>query len=209
MSNKSSNSIDNKRDTQTRGERKDRTRRLILDAALRVFSRRGILAATTAEVAREAGVAHGSVFVHFGTQEGLVAAAVEAFGEEAVREIHEAMADRAAVRDVLAAHLWAIGKREDFYAALVVEAPRLPEAARSALVLIQSAIAFHFGPAVASDSAAGRIKDLPLPLLFNSWLGLVHHYLANRELFAPRSSVIERRGEELLDFFSELIRKGD
>ncbi len=209
MSTESTNQVFVERPAASRIERKERTRRLLLDAALRVFSRRGILAATTAEVAREAGVAHGSVFVHFGTQEGLVAAAVEAFGEEAVRVIHATMEKRLSLRGVLEAHLEAIRQREDFYAALVVESPRLPEAARSALVLIQSAIAFHFGPAAAADSAAGRIKELPLPLLFNSWLGLVHHYLANRDLFAPGASVIERRGSELIDFFSELIRKGD
>jgi hypothetical protein len=46
---------------------------------------------------------------------------------------------------------------------------------------------------------------MPLHLLFNTWIGLVNHYLVNRELFAPGASVIERRGAELLDHFMNLI----
>jgi len=44
-----------------------------------------------------------------------------------------------------------------------------------------------------------------LPLLFNTWLGLIHHYLGNRDLFAPGHSVVERHGSMLLDHFVGLL----
>lgn len=37
------------------------------------------------------------------------------------------------------------------------------------------------------------------------WIGLVHHYLMNRDLFAPGESVIARRGRELLDHYMGLL----
>jgi AcrR family transcriptional regulator len=188
-----------------RKSRKLATRRQILEAAIRVFGREGILAASTAEVALEAGVAHGSVFAHFGTQEGLIVAAIEDFGSALSLRIHELVAKGAGTREVLQAHLEAIREREDFYARLVTEAPLLPEEARHSLVLIQSTIAFHLSPAIAKDAKEGRIEAMSLPLLFNTWLGLLHYYLANRELFAPGSSLVEKRGEELLDHFMFLV----
>jgi AcrR family transcriptional regulator len=209
MSNKSSISTKTKTaPAGTREERKLATRRRILDAALRVFARDGFLAATTQAVAAEAGVSHGSVFVHFGSQERLVAAAIADFGEDVARRIHESIESGARTREVLSAHLAAIREREDFYARLAAEAPLLGEGARSSLVCIQSAISFHLSPAVEADRAAGRIKAASLPLLFNTWLGLVHYYLANRELFAPGESVVDRRGPELLKHFMSLIAKG-
>ena len=191
-----------------RDEQKKATRRRILDAALGVFARDGIMAAATASVAAEAGVAHGSVFVHFGSQEGLVAAAIADFGENVTRRLHESLRAGARTRQVLEAHLAAIGEREGFYARLASEAPFLPGPARTSLVLIQSAISFHLSPAIAADQAAGRIKKASLPLLFNTWIGLVHYYLANRELFAPGASVVEARGKELVDHYMFLISKG-
>jgi AcrR family transcriptional regulator len=191
-----------------RAEQKSATRRRILGAALRIFGREGILGATTATIAAEAGVSHGSIFAHFGTQEALVIAAIEEFGETLARRLHELTAAGARTREVLEAQLAAIREREDFYARLVVEAPLLPRAARSALVCIQSDIAFHLSPAIEADAAEGRIVAPSLPLLFNTWLGLVHYYLAGRELFAPGASVIGLRGTELLDHFMSLIENG-
>ena len=42
---------------------------------------------------------------------------------------------------------------------------------------------------------------MPLHLLFNTWTGLVHHYLSQRDLFNPKGSVIRRYGDELLEHF--------
>jgi AcrR family transcriptional regulator len=175
---------------------------------MRVYSRRGIHASSTEEISREAGLSHGSLFAHFGSQEELVSTVIEDFGEAVAKRLHDLSASGAGTRAVLASHLQAIAEREDFYARLVAEAPLLPRRARDSLVMIQSSIAFHLSPAVEADARAGRIKAMPLHLLFNTWVGLVHHYLANRELFAPGASVIGRRGGELLDHFMSLISKG-
>lgn len=78
--------------TRNRDSQKLETRQRIIEAAIRVFSRNGILASTTAEVAKEAGLSHGSVFAHFGTQESLVSAAIEDFGETLARRLHELVA---------------------------------------------------------------------------------------------------------------------
>jgi AcrR family transcriptional regulator len=193
---------------RNRAAQKRDTRQRILDAAIRVFARDGILASTTAAIAKEAGVAHGSVFVHFGSQESLIIAAIQDFGKTVSLRLHELIQGGAGTREVLEAHMRGIREYENFYARLVVEAPLLPDDAKTSLVLIQSTISFHLSPAIEADRAAGRIKAMPLPLLFNTWIGLVHYYLANRELFAPGASVIDRRGPELLEHFMSLISKG-
>ena len=51
----------------TRLEQKQRTRERLLDVAATLFAERGLAATTTLEVARAAGVSHGTVFVHFPT----------------------------------------------------------------------------------------------------------------------------------------------
>lgn len=191
-----------------RTEQKETSRRRILDSALATMGRRGMLAASTLEIAMQAGLAQGSVFAHFGSKEGLLAAAIEDFGEALARRLHELCKRGAGTREVLAAHLEAIREREDFYSRLVVEAPLLPPAVRQSLVIVQSTIAFHLAPALEADRDAGLIPDFALPLLFNTWLGLIHYYLANRDLFAPGESLVERRGAELLDHFMSLISRG-
>jgi len=57
----------------------------------------------------------------------------------------------------------------------------------------------------AGEQEAGRIRRLPVHLLFNTWVGLVHHYLINRDLFAPKGSVLRKHGPVLLTYFLDLI----
>lgn len=61
---------------------KDERRREILSAATRVFSRRGYAATRIEDVALEAGVAKGTVYIYFESRDEILRAAFEAFEEE-------------------------------------------------------------------------------------------------------------------------------
>lgn len=64
-----------------------RTRRLLLDAALRVFARKGAGAASIHEIAAEAGVANGTFYNYFRTRDELLAAACVRLAERLSEEI--------------------------------------------------------------------------------------------------------------------------
>ncbi len=51
----------------------------------------------------------------------------------------------------------------------------------------------------------GDIRSIPMHLLFNTWIGLIHYYLFNRDLFSPDGSVMEKIGEELINHFMRLL----
>ena len=61
----------------TRRERQERTREELLDAASRVFARRGFSDASLEEIASEAGYTTGAVYSNFAGKEGLFRAAFE------------------------------------------------------------------------------------------------------------------------------------
>ena len=42
-------------------------------------------------------------------------------------------------------------------------------------------------------------------LVFNGWLGLVHYYLSHSDLFVVEGSVLDRCGDELIDFYMGLL----
>ena len=62
--------------------------------------------------------------------------------------------------------------------------------------MIQSDIA-HF----LEKNMKGSEKSTPINFLLNSWLGLIHYYLTNRDVFAPGKSVIATCGKDLLNHF--------
>lgn len=184
----------------TRTEQKAATREAIIAAAKRLFSEKGLLTTTTAEVARAAGVSHGALFVHFPRREDLQEEVISRVGTKIARAVHDAATEGAGLENILRCHLDAVAAEEAFYARLLVEGPMLGMSARSAVIGVQSAVAHHL---FAGD--AGKLPDRAL--WFNTWLGLVHHYLLNRDLFAPSGSVLEQYGETLIAHFTGLVAR--
>ena len=69
------------------------SREAILEAAIRVATRDGLLSTTIDNVAREAGVTKGGVFYHFKTKDLLLTGMIEHFGREVERVLVTRIAD--------------------------------------------------------------------------------------------------------------------
>ena len=190
-----------------RKEQKEQTKKLLVEAAINAFTDKGIALTRTIDIAKAASVSHGSVFAHFTTREDLLNIVIEEFGRRVAGRIHELAVNGRNLREVLQAHLTGLKEFERFYIRLVKENDQLPVEARNTLLGIQSAISFHLNKSAEHEMAEGKIRRIPFHLFFNTWIGLIHYYLANNNLFAPEGSVIERYGEELLDHYLNLIKK--
>lgn len=189
----------------SRALQKKKTIQRLLSVSFDLIAERGALAFNTVEVAKRAGVAHGTVFAHFPRREDLVIQVVELFGKRMVEDLHKGVGVEKGLRKTLKAHLNCIEQQEDFYRRLVLEGPLLSTAVRQVLLTIQSAVSFHVFKSAETEMREGRIKEIPMHLLFNQWSGLLHYYLANADLFSPGTSVIREKREELLNHFITLL----
>ena len=70
-----------------RDERKEETRRELIESAVRVFADRGFQRASLEEIARDAGYTTGAVYWHFGGKDELFLAAYEAYALTRVNEL--------------------------------------------------------------------------------------------------------------------------
>ncbi len=183
---------------------KENTRKKIMETAYQVYSEQGF-SATTAVIAKEAGVSHGTIFVHFASLDELLCSLIQDFGDALGEEIHRSAETADNLEELLKAHLDVLARHERFYTRLIAERSLLPEEARFTFSNIQSIVAYHFNKVFERESDG--IKALPVHLLFNTWMALIHYYLLNKDLFSPDSPLIERHGSELTKTFLELIKK--
>jgi AcrR family transcriptional regulator len=185
---------------------KETTRELILETALRVYAEQGF-SVPVGVIAQEAGLAHGSIFLHFPTKEDLLCAVLERFFKGLGEKMHELSERNGSFETLLKGFLSVIEEHEAFYKHLVMEIHTLPPGTKDMLIALRSVNARHFEIVVEQEIRRGRIKKLPLHLMFNTWMGLVYYYLQNSEWFAPGQSVIKRCKDELVNFYMTLIRK--
>src|SRR5271168_3448484 len=190
----------------TRREQKVVTRDRLVNAAMALFARNGIVNTTTADVAKSIRMSHGIVFLHFPRRDDLVIAVIDEFGRRLATEFRQAFEHDLGLRAVLQAHLRVLAQLEPFYARLVTEAPMLPPKVRSTLMLLHAAVSYELFSALERERKLGRARKIARPLLFNTWIGLVHHYLVNRDMFANGGSVIAEHGEILVQHFMTLIK---
>jgi len=189
-----------------RQRQKEQTRERIIATAIKVYSEQGFAAPTTV-IASEAQISHGSIFVHFPTVESLLICLLDSFSRDLTAELHSLADSGGDIEKLLAMHIDALIKHEGFYKRLIMEAAYLPEEAKNTFAAIQSTVSIHFLQALEREIREGKIKPLPFHMLFNTWLGLVHYYLLNGELFAPRDSVLTRYKSALIECFMTLIKQ--
>lgn len=193
--------------TSARQIQKLNTRKKIIETAYRIFSERGFTVPTNI-IAKEAGVSHGSIFAHFPTLNDLLISLLSDFGENMGTSLHVLSNKCDSVETLLEEHLNVLEKYEAFYSRLISERNRLPDEAKNTFVIIQSTVAFHFSSVIDREIERGTVKKLPTHLLFNTWLGLVHYYLQNKEFFIDSNeSVLRRYRTELLSAYLNLIHK--
>jgi AcrR family transcriptional regulator len=183
---------------------KESTRKLILQTAYEVYAKEGF-GATTTSIAKEAQIAHGSIFVHFPTVEDLKINLLEQFGTDMNRQLHELSENCSSLEEFLYAHIEILTKHQEFYRRLIGESSQLPEQVKYVYISIQSTVSFHMSKVLETCIKEGKIKKLPIHFIFNTWLGLLHYYLQNQELFAPEEVVLNRYKEELVRNFVDLL----
>lgn len=188
---------------------KQATRRAVLRHARRLCARRGFAATRTLDVTRAAGLSHGALFVHFPTREELLREVAVQMGRELTDELHRLARAGSTLREALAAHLSCLEKQEDLYRQFLLAGPGQAPGFRRVWTGIQSAVSMHLHAAVERETAAGKIRAMPQHLLFNTWIGLVHHYILNQHLFSPHRSVLMEHGAELIEHFLALLAKED
>ena len=191
---------------EKRKQQKAKTREKIIAAAVNVYSKQGFSTPTTI-IADEAQVSHGSIFVHFPTVESLLLCLLDDFSQDIISELHSLSEYGNDITKLLEMHIDILIKHEDFYKRLVTEAVYLPEEARNTFIAIQSTLSIHFLQLLEPEINNGKIKNVPFYMLFNTWLGLIHYYLLNGELFAPRESVLIRHKDALIECFLSLIKR--
>jgi hypothetical protein len=129
-------------------------------------------------------------------------------GRRITDRLYALAAASADIDECLRAQLRCIEEEEDLYRRLVIENALLTLEVQTVWTGILSAIATHLSGPLSRAMDSGAIRRAPLHLVFNTWIGLVHHYVIHKGLFVTKGSVLRKHGPELVDFFLSLLRKG-
>ncbi len=190
----------------TRKEQKEKTRIGLVGQAEALFALNGISSTTTADIAKALKVSHGTLFVHFPTRDDLIKAVVDEFGEKLSAALGARFSSELRLRELLKSHIAVLAEYEDFYMRLVSESQTLPSHIRSIFYSMNASVSYRFYRAAKAEMDKGAVKKMTQVHFFNTWMGLVHYYVMNRDLFSEKTPILTEVGEDLLRHFFHLIK---
>jgi TetR/AcrR family fatty acid metabolism transcriptional regulator len=105
--------------------RKDDKRQRILDAATKVFAKKGYFAARVSDVAKKAGIAGGTIYLYFRNKEDILVSLFDDVMKEHIErgreELHGLAGAGAKLHAIAARHLRLLGQNEDLAVVFQVE----------------------------------------------------------------------------------------
>ena len=194
---------------QARGQARDVFRVAILEAAERVFARRGFVTTKVAEIAREAGMAAGTLYNYFDSKDAIYQSICEVRGAEALDEARAIADGEGSALSRLARHIsWALqhieGHAEQFQMHLAMRAiaewemKHVHGEAALANYLEHLAIIERL---VAEAQKAGDLRrDVDAADLATALAGSVNGYIHNWLLSKPRAR-LSTRAPIIFDLF--------
>jgi len=196
------------REDGTRGTReaaKQETRERLLQAASRRFVQDGFLDASTASIAREAGVAHGTIFLHFPDRDALLLAVVERLLYQLSSTLHPACFRANDLEALCRLFMEALSTQEEIYGALVRDLPRFPLPLKRQVFTTFSAITAHFTEVLEQGQAEGTLRPIPTAVANSFFFGALNHLFLYRDLMTPDGRVVATHGETLVNTFVQML----
>jgi AcrR family transcriptional regulator len=186
-------------------------RQAILAAALRVWSKRGFDGASVAEVAREAGLTKGTLYLYFSGKQALLEAALRRYSLRP--DVEAGLADlrgqplRNVVRGLVAVVWRGLEARRELAAVLLRELPNHPEEARRFLEHVVLPINRLLAEYLRETLPAERLARLDPVVAARSLLGMVLTFFVSQELLGG-AALHPLPEERILGTITELFLGG-
>lgn len=181
--------------------KKMQTRANIIKVARNFFVKEGFLNTTTATIAKQAGIAHGTLFLHFATKEDLILEIIDSELEQLGNQMYELIHMHFDFDSLLKKYLEFIEDKEDFFATMAKELPFYADDLKNKILYRESIIRSHFTQAIHIGIHQGKYKKCEVRNVVITLFGLLNYFLSMKKTFVDDSS------QSVIVMFKPMIKK--
>ncbi len=190
----------NKRDL-----RKQETNKAIVDAAREEFVKNGFLETNTKTVADKAGVAHGTLFLHYKTKHALMEKVLEDQLISIDIQLEKILSENGDLESLLNGYLDFMHENEDFFEVIAREMPHYPKEIRIKAYLNEASARDYFYRSIQKGIQDGIYKDIDIKMTLTFLFGTINYFLHNKQSIIKSGSIIEYKKESIIETFMKFI----
>ena len=184
---------------------KQKTRQHLLKIAKSEFVKKGFLNTTTSEIADAAGIAHGTLFLHFKNKDALIVEILDRELEEINLAIQQMIVKAVDLEQLLLQYLTLLQEEEDLFVVLARELPFYNEELRRKILFRDSIIRSHFHRAIKLGIKEKRYRDVDVTSTVIFLFGTINYYLSLKSIFIKEGSVIEKFKTSIIKTIKNLL----
>lgn len=192
----------NKRQAQ-----KQFTREKIITSAKQIFIEKGIINTATSEIAEAAGIAHGTLFLHFPNKDSLVIELLDVELSKFSDNVKQLIVETTDVNILLSQYLDIIQKEEGFFSSLARELPNYKDELRRKILFRESLIREHFHRVIEKGIEQNIYAQVDIPSALTFLFGTINYYLSLKTSFVQDGSVIEKFHDQIINIFMKILQK--
>lgn len=192
----------NKRELQ-----KKKTRQHLLETARDAFISKGFLQTSTAEISRKAGVAHGTLFVHFKSKDILIVEIIDDVMDSVSEEMQKLGSKTDNPLEMLELYLDFLIEQEDLFSVLARELPFYQEELRRKIIFREAIIRENFHTELAEGIERGEFRNIDVSSALNFLFGVINLYLSRKTSYISEGSVIAKFKPSILRTFQQMINE--
>ena len=191
----------------------------IVETAIKMFAEKGYANTPTSEIAKQAGVAEGTIFRHYGTKDNLLLSVILPFFKESIPDVAEEIFNEIQsenmlsfedfLRAFLKNRMEFIQNNSEIFRVVVKELFYSEELRKEILPIFSVNIQQHFNKVIDQYKKSGELVNLPNETLQRMLFTLIGGYFISRFVFWPSYSIIneEEEVENIVRFVMDGIRK--
>jgi AcrR family transcriptional regulator len=187
-----------------REESKIRTRTLILEKTKELIIKIGVLNLTTIAIAKECGIAHGSIFQHFGSREGLISIILEEEIKRIIVTMESSCSNIFDLKELLQSYLLVLLQEEEFLSRLYKELPFLSQEIQRSMISLEAILRNTFFMAIQRD-ANKKFNDSELTIRLDAFFSTIIRYLSLKEIYVSNGELIKTKGDDIRKLFEILF----
>ncbi|MCD4796901.1 MAG: TetR/AcrR family transcriptional regulator [Candidatus Cloacimonetes bacterium] len=184
---------------------KQKTRQHLLRIAKSEFVKNGFLNTTTSEIADAAGIAHGTLFLHFKNKDALIVEILDRELEEINRSIQQMIAKAVDLEQLLLQYLNLLQEEEELFAVMARELPFYNEELRRKILFRDSIIRSHFHREIELGIKEKRYREVDVTSTVIFLFGTINYYLSLKSIFIKEGSVIKKFKTSIIKTMKSLL----
>lgn len=188
----------------------------IVKTAIKMFAEKGYANTPTSEIAKNAGVAEGTIFRHYGTKDNLLLSVIVPFLKESIPDLAEEIFNKTLSENILSFEdflkafiinrIQFVNENKEIFRVVVKELFYSEELRKELLPLFSKNILLRFNKVLDRYKELGEILDLPNTILIRLLFTTIGGYFVSRFVFWTNDPILDE--EEEVESLVQFVMNG-